>query len=132
MSLLWRTATAEYSYGHEPNPEGLGIYATHVPTGERVGSMWLSHPRGPNDLSRTVSSVGVHEEHRRRGVASGMLDHARSLGLDVKHSHPSARTPDGEAWTRAMEKRRPSTNVHDSSDYSGGSGGDSGGSGSLS
>lgn len=133
MSLLWRTATSEYSYVHEPDPSGgVNISAIHTPTGREIGIMLLSHPYSPKDLTRTIQGVGVDEGHRRRGVASGMLDYAHSLGLTTKHSSPAGLTPDGEAWSKAVDKRRPSTNVHDSSDYPGGASSDSGGSGSLS
>lgn len=77
-------------------PEGRG--SEHLVTahkeGERVGSLYFS-PR-----SKEITGLVVRPEHRRQGLATGMLRHAQELGHDVQHS--SKRTADGDAWAKTV------------------------------
>lgn len=48
------------------------VHAVHKPSGERVGQM-LYHQEG------NLFQISVDDEHQRRGVATGMVKHARKV-----------------------------------------------------
>jgi GNAT superfamily N-acetyltransferase len=73
------------------------VEAIHRSSGRKVGQLIWEKAR--EDIPPTVASVDVLTRHRRKGVASAMLEHARQYEPDLAHSH--ARTPDGRAWTAA-------------------------------
>lgn len=50
-----------------------------------------------------VSSVWVHDDHQRRGIARAMLEHARTIEPRIRHSH--ALTDEGRAWSQATASR---------------------------
>lgn len=60
-----------------------------------------------NDTSNTapgkIYKVIVKPAHRRKGIASAMLDYARELHPDAHIRHSSALSPDGQAWAEAKE-----------------------------
>ena len=47
----------------------------------------------------TIGNVYVHPAHTRKGIATGMYNYAKQLGLDVKHSEN--RTQSGDAWAKS-------------------------------
>lgn len=47
----------------------------------------------------TIGNVYVDHAHTRKGVATGMYNYAKQLGLDIKHSEN--RTPEGDAWAKS-------------------------------
>lgn len=61
--------------------------------------------------SSEIGDVEVSEEHRRQGVASGMLEHARLLAELNRRipqpKHSDDRTDDGDAWARSAGGRLP-------------------------
>lgn len=90
------------------------VEAVHTNSGRRVGAMnWFSGTVGsggattsaaglPVDPSKpTIYKAIVSAPHRRKGVASAMLDYAREIAPDLQHSH--ALSPDAVEWA----KRKP-------------------------
>ena len=84
--------------------------------GERVGFMAFGHSGG-------VIDMGVAKEHQRKGVATGMWNHALSLrGTTDKASgiripsveHSAHRTRQGEAWAKSTGKTHyfPAEEIH--------------------
>lgn len=68
--------------------------------GRVVGAIGWNTPIGvPND--NEISHVFVSKQHRGKGVASAMLERAKIVNPNIKHSH--ALTDDGRAWS----ERRP-------------------------
>lgn len=88
--------------------DGYSLYdhkveAIHKPTGRLVGEM-LYHSDGP----LFMIEVGVH--HQRRGVAEGMVRHARDIAIASKGKIRAPRrayseTDEGAAFAEAMIKR---------------------------
>ena len=101
---------SEYQFRYRPvggpfKPEqDHEVQAIHKPTGERIGAMsWLDF--GP------VHDIHVRQEHRRKGVATGMWNHAIKIaesahgkGVNKRISmveHSIFRTPEGDAWAKS-------------------------------
>lgn len=61
--------------------------------GRAVGVLHHTHADGE------IMRVQVSGPHRRKGVATAMLDYARQANPDVHHS--TALTDDGRAWAQA-------------------------------
>lgn len=61
--------------------------------------------------SRRIGNVEVSPEHRRQGIATGMLEHARLLAeLNARipqPKHSADRTNDGDAWARSVGGKLP-------------------------
>lgn len=51
-------------------------------------------------FDNTIGDVGVQKRWQRRGLATAMLEFAREIVPDLKHSH--ALTDDGKAWSQAV------------------------------
>lgn len=71
-------------------------------SGKNVGYLMWSDHGTDKDLNRDVpaiDSVRVNKPQQRKGIASAMLEHARSIEPDLRHS--VARTPEGKAWSEA-------------------------------
>jgi 8-oxo-dGTP diphosphatase len=68
--------------------------------GQNVGHLyWHTHFRPGQYRPGEISSVWVHDDHQRRGIASAMLEHAKSIEPRVHHSH--ALTGEGRSWSTA-------------------------------
>ena len=99
-------------------PEGLTLRHTededehnvtaHLPGHDRpIGRLtWTKksfdedeHYSGNSDVLYygDVSSIDVHPDYRRRGIANAMWEHAKSLGVEGPY-HSSMKSPDGEEW----------------------------------
>ena len=87
------------------------VEAVHTGSGRRVGAMnWFSGTVGaggtitskaglPVDPSKpTIYKAVVSKPHRRKGVASAMLDYAREAEPELQHSH--ALSEDAVEWAR--------------------------------
>ena len=79
------------------------VTATPVGNKKPVGRISWYSDKVDDNLSNKVAEVFVEPRHRRRGLASAMYEHAQKVNPNIQHSH--ARTPDGRAWTAALEKR---------------------------
>lgn len=103
-------ASMHEKYGSTPRY----VEAVHTNSGRRIGSMnWSSGPVGSGGATSNAAGLEVHPDkptifkavvskpHRRKGVASAMLDHARALEPDLQHSH--ALSEDAVGWA----KRKP-------------------------
>ena len=99
--------------GEEPWTEHT-VTAQHK--GDSVGFMTWGHSGG-------VIDIGVAKAHQRKGVATGMWNHALSLGgtvdkasgITVPHAEHSAhRTRQGEAWAKSTGKSHyfPPEEIH--------------------
>lgn len=90
------------------------VEAVHTNSGRRIGALnWFSSAVGaggattsaaglPVDPSKpTIYKTVVSKPHRRKGVASAMLDYAREAEPELQHSH--ALSPDAVEWA----KRKP-------------------------
>lgn len=97
MSNLNPQQFGRYTIQHDPLKYRT-IEAIHNASGKKIGHlMWAK--AGTEQELPTVSRVDVLTRHRRKGVASAMLEHARQYEPDLQHSH--ARTPEGQAWSAA-------------------------------
>ena len=93
------------------------VEAVHTNSGRRVGALnWFPSSIGSSSPDRTITSAAglpvepgkptiyktvVSKPHRRKGVASAMLDYARQAEPELQHSH--ALSPDAIEWA----KRKP-------------------------
>ncbi len=72
----------------------------HPKTGESIAYM-----RYRKDSGR-IEDISVDQEHRRKGVATGMYKHAKDMaeakGI-VSPVHSQVKTPDGEAWANSVK-----------------------------
>lgn len=134
VAALLRTAEFDPStveYRNSPSWSGHPGVTAHTPDGERIGEM------GWNPDTKRIGWVAVYdEEHRRKGVASGMLAKAREIDPEVRHNDlddSEAFTDAGRAWaTRvgaagdalySLEEARPVTPpAHSNSQNPGSSG----------
>jgi len=90
------TLTYANSGGDEHWQDHL-ITAHHNESGEEVGYMMY----GSNGY---VDDIYVHPEHRRRGVATAMWEHAKSLAAKKQAPYPQhsdQRSLEGEAWSKS-------------------------------
>lgn len=83
---------------------GTAVSATDLRTQRPVGSLsWYpGKPTYSQDIDGgVIHKVTVDPEHRRQGVATAMLEAARSWnpGSDIRHS--KTLTKDGAAWSQA-------------------------------
>jgi len=79
------------------------VEAVHKPTNSVIGEMWY-HANGP------IFQIDVDEEHQRKGVATGMVNHAAKVAEASNNRIPYptrayTETPEGEAWSESMKKR---------------------------
>jgi hypothetical protein len=79
---------------------GVTIEASHPEHGY-LGSMRLSK-------YGEVKDVRVGEEHRRKGIATGMWNYAKTQGFNPEHS--DSRTPEGDAWAATTGDHLPDNN----------------------
>lgn len=90
------------------------VEAVHTNSGRRVGALnWFSGGSGPGASVATTSAAGlavnpskptiyktvVSAPHRRKGIASAMLDYAREAEPELQHSH--ALSEDAIAWAKS-------------------------------
>ena len=68
------------------------IQATHIPSGEVIGSAFI--------YGNIMKSIWVDEEHRRRGVATGMWRTAETAGLHPEHA--DSQSDDGKLWIASL------------------------------
>ena len=102
---------SNYQFRYRPvkSEELHEVQAIYKPTGERVGRMtWLNY--GPLD------EIDVLHEHQRKGIATGMWDHAVKLaeatyrGVNKRvpmPEHSIFRTPAGDAWAKSTDDSVP-------------------------
>lgn len=77
----------------EHHPVSRSVYAY---LGEQhVGTLLLNE-------DHSVREVSVHPDHRRKGIATAMVEHANANGMKVNGSESSIRTDDGEALALKM------------------------------
>lgn len=49
-----------------------------------------------------IADVSVDEPYRRRGIATGMFNHAKSLRGVARIKHSPAKTPEGILWAKSV------------------------------
>ena len=89
----------EFSHVQEPYGE-IRIEATHPEAGY-LGSMRIGK-------FGDVKDIRVGEPHRRKGVATGMWNYAKSQGFNPEHS--DSRTRDGDKWAASTGDYVPENN----------------------
>lgn len=88
------------------------VEAVHTNSRRRVGAMnWFGSTVGAGGATTNAAGLEVHPDkptiyktvvskpHRRKGVASAMLDYARQAEPDLQHSH--ALSEDAVGWAKA-------------------------------
>lgn len=103
----------EIQFGHHMTRAGLHqVSARH---GENfVGGLQWNHEDDPDAgaYEGKIAAVAVLPEYQGRGIASGMLKHAKSLADenpdDIPYpEHSSSRSPAGSAWAAKNSGRVP-------------------------
>ena len=91
MAIERSVQFADYSFEHWNDDPGEGHTTITAETkdGDPVGVLALD-PQG------YVSKVEVEPAHQRRGVATGMWNHAKALGLGPRHD--ILQSAEGRAW----------------------------------
>jgi GNAT superfamily N-acetyltransferase len=91
-------------FSHQPGtPREAGANYTDAVTanldGRSVGRLhWSKGYQYPwDDINGQIQDVHVNPEHRRKGIATGMLKYARGIDPSVKHSHDLSE--DGAEWS---------------------------------
>lgn len=86
-------------HGYEPgDPKYVSrVEASHTESGRRIG--YLSILKGDAERPSEIYKAYVSGPHRRKGVATEMLSHARDIFPDLQHSH--ALSEDGAAFAKA-------------------------------
>lgn len=95
-------------FTHEHHDLGDGEALTHVkaihPTGKVVGEAMFEHKPGVNTLR--PADVTVHPEHRRKGIASAMYQHAEKV-TNKQIAPSTAQTPMGQAlWAGNAQNKQ--------------------------
>jgi hypothetical protein len=91
-----------------------GVSFSHTQKNYGEVSVEASHPEhgylGAMDLDKFgyVKDIRVGEDFRRKGVATGMWNYAKSQGLNPQHS--DSRTPAGDAWASSTGDHVPDNN----------------------
>ena len=67
---------------------------------EVVGTLHLQPPRVWDNGASMVLGVEVNSNYRRQGIATAMWHYAYAKGLNPRHE--ILKTPDGEAWAKAV------------------------------
>ena len=83
---------SEYSIKHQQFEDGFHQITAHHPEKGEVGFMGL-------DPDGTLNLAQVQPSHQRKGLATAMWDHAKSLGINPQHSN--VRSREGDAWAKA-------------------------------
>lgn len=98
------------TYKHfDTHPTSYEIEAVHPKTGESIAYMRYDKSTGE------MKDISVDKEHRRKGIATGMWNHALSLANTsgiVAPVHSSVRTPEGAAWAASVGADAPTLIAH--------------------
>ena len=91
---------------NEKYPDGTVVMNLYVTDKDdnKVGYLGASTQFNDNKFA-TITNVKVRSEYRRQGVATAMLNFARSHmmdGLEIKHD-TNRLSPEGEAWSRVTK-----------------------------
>lgn len=91
----------------------LGKGSNRIKKPQMVGrlSYFGGKANDQNNIEGRIHKVFVKPAHRRRGLASAMLDHARAMkkpGDDIEHS--SALSEDGKAWSEKKASKTAGAN----------------------
>lgn len=105
-----------YSYSNKEEEPWTEHTIIAKSKGKEVGFLTFGHSGG-------VIDIGVSKEHQRKGVATGMWNHALSLGGSTDKTsgiripnieHSAHRTRQGEAWAKSTGKAHyfPPEEIH--------------------
>ena len=82
---------------------GSSMVTAHTPSGRKAAAMvFLSTSHGEPEED-TIGNIHVSGPHRRKGVATAMLDYARATGSPDLH-HSAVLTEDGSAYASATPR----------------------------
>jgi hypothetical protein len=95
-----------YKWGYQ-HPINGGSVTAHAEDGSEVGRLRIdARDKTPIDGSyHHQIHVNVDAEHRRRGVATGMVQVAKTVFPNLRHS--VIRTDDADAWAQSMDLPSP-------------------------
>lgn len=100
-----RGAQFPYEFKYEPSINSVSgeiglhkVVAYHKEHGKVGRLIW-----DPEDGE--IQGVDVDAEHRGKGVAEGMLLHAKSLNTSPAIRHSDDRSDSGDAWARKMAEK---------------------------
>jgi GNAT superfamily N-acetyltransferase len=106
----------QVQFGYGMTRSGLHQVTAHV-GGHIVGGLqWHPEADPESGISRgEIETVAVDPAHQRKGIASGMLTHARSMASEAVPSpeHSPIRSPAGDAWANRTGGNVPTTAVGD-------------------
>lgn len=95
--------------------ERYEISAFNKKTNEHLGHMqWSGHPGTDTGM---LMSIDVDPEHQRKGIATGMFNHARELSAknpsihEIQHSN--FRTLDGDDWAQSTGHYVPNNTMEE-------------------
>lgn len=90
-----------YSLHEEKLPDGIRIHAKDS-NGNHVGTAWFIHHEG----ALKPVTVGVDDDHQRRGLATAMYDHAKKItGKNILPG--DLQTPEGQAFRGTYKTELP-------------------------
>lgn len=102
----FQEGNAPYSYKFKNSKFFAEVTAHHQ--GKKVGEMWWNKDSGE------IENIDVKPEHRRRGVATGMWNHAHSNAREAgvaRPVHAVMRSNAGDAWAKAVGGEIPSLRI---------------------
>lgn len=99
-------ANEGYTYKMKSKKFFAEVTAHH--NGKKVGDLWWNKDNGE------VENVQVDPSHRRKGVATGMWNHANANAREHEVSRPKhavMRSDAGDAWAKAVGGEIPSLRI---------------------
>jgi len=81
----------------DTHPTSHELEAFDPAVGDVVGYMRWNRQHG------RVEDISVDPEHRGKGIATGLWNHAKTLGVTAPQ-HSSVRTKSGQAWAEKVGK----------------------------
>lgn len=89
------------NFSHKEQPYGEVVIEAAHPEHGFLGSMRVGK-------LGDIKDIRVGESFRRKGVATGMWNYAKQIGLNPEHS--DSRTPEGDAWAASTGAHVPDNN----------------------
>src|SRR5690242_8560550 len=83
---------------------GMGSIEAHHPDPSigQIGTLyWNTDPKYKAVPQGGITSIAVHEDFRRQGLATHMYNMAKEMDSTVQHGPVTAQTPLGKKWAKA-------------------------------
>jgi GNAT superfamily N-acetyltransferase len=100
------------TFRYEKDSEGdHNVIAEHPAENEPIGYLtWANRDYEEGAQRGHIMDVHVAPEYQRKGIATGMFNHAMSIASSVGAPHPihaESRTVSGEAWAKKVGEYYP-------------------------